>query len=45
MTQFVGCVECHQKQGAPIHDKRKTVAETGESQHPFIPGPILEDET
>lgn len=39
---YVACVECKQPQGAAIHDVSKSVTETGEAQHPFIPGPILE---
>jgi len=36
------CVECHQTFGAPIHDARLSATDTGESQHPYIPGPMLD---
>jgi hypothetical protein len=38
---FVACVECKRPQGDSIHDPRLSVTDTGQSQHVFIPGPIL----
>lgn len=36
------CVECHQTSGASIHDARLSVTDTGEAQHPYVPGPMVD---
>lgn len=33
------CGVCHQKKTARIHDASLSIPETGEAQHPYIPGP------
>src|SRR3954470_5538390 len=37
---YVGCTVCHQPGGAAIHNQSLSVADTGEAQHPFVPGAI-----
>lgn len=36
------CAECKQPSGAPIHDAHLSVTATGEAQHPYIPGPMID---